>query len=271
MFSFFATLLADNSKGTNKCRSGEETIRIKIPKRKANYRERRLDALERFANMKNGSEDWTRFRVIYPDFFPENLSKWLYESASAWERKIDANPEAIGIIKPPLLFYRDHLRQVWGGTDPEGLSLKLLLGFELEVKHQLGDLPIMSGWPVKERGKWIFKTIIPGQPLDERQQTTIGGLPPGRPIVDGVAGTITWGFGCELQQSVYELMQCRWRAKICPECGKFFLANKTRQTYCSPRCCGERKRKKQLEYWRSKGRPERDKRTAAKKPATNMH
>lgn len=126
--------------------------------------------------------------------------------------------------------------------------------------HCFCKLFLPARWDVK-RGKIRFLgPYIPGQPSGEDQQTTYAGLPPGRPIVDGVTGAITWKFGCTLQQSVYELMQQRWRAMVCPECGKFFLADKTRQIYCSSTCFGEMKRKQALDYYHRKGRAERDKR-----------
>ena len=55
-------------------------------------------------------------------------------------------------------------------------------------------------------------------------------------------------------------MQSRWRAKICPECGKYFVATKTAQSYCSARCYEEMKRKRALDYWRETGSVNRDER-----------
>lgn len=79
------------------------------------------------------------------------------------------------------------------------------------------------------------------------------GLPQGRPVINGVTGEIHWDFGCTIQQAVYELMHERWRAKICPMCGKFFVAMKTAHKFCSPRCSGEEKRKRALKYWNDTG------------------
>lgn len=130
--------------------------------------------------------------------------------------------------------------------------------------HQV-NAPSMPAWIGRKRGKSIMNVYIPGQPLDPDRQTTLAGLPPGRPIVDGVSGEITWEFGCALQQSVFELMQQRWRAMVCPECGKFVLADKTRQTYCSSACSGAAKRKRALDYWNRKGSADRDMRRVAER------
>lgn len=243
--------------------TGEDTISMRIANRKARAdRESPLNALETFANLGETPEDWKRFRLKCPEFFPEDLTEWFYLFAEHWATKFAAYPEARASIKPPLLFYQDCLRRVWTGDDPKGINLKLLLGFEREVKRHGISPKFMPGAFESKRGKLRAGTFIPGQPVDPDRQTTVGGLPPGRPIVDGVTGAITWVFGCTFQQSVFELMPQRWRAMVCPECKKYFLADKTRQRYCSSACFGDMKRKRALDYWNRKGSAERDKRRA---------
>jgi ribosomal protein L37AE/L43A len=86
-------------------------------------------------------------------------------------------------------------------------------------------------------------------------------MPPGHPEVDGISGKIRWEFGCEFQRSVHALMEQRWRAMICPTCGKFFVADKPAQKLCSIPCYGEAKRKHALDRWNLKGNAERKART----------
>jgi len=239
---------------------------MKLANRKAKCdREAGLNALESFANLGELPEDWRRFRLKFPEFFPIDLTEWFYTFAEHWYTEFQAYPELRAELKPPLFFYRDHLRKIWSGEDRRGIFLKLLLGFEQDVKNEMEigrcDLFMPSRlYTVKGKRKMKVGSFIPGQPANEAEQTTIGGLPPGKPVVNGVTGAITWEFGCILQQSVYELMQQRWRAMVCTECGSFFLADKTRQTYCSSACFGEMKRKRALDYWNRKGSNERDKR-----------
>jgi hypothetical protein len=236
---------------------------MRIANRKAGIdRELRLNDLEAFANLGDTPEDWRSFRLKCPHFFPEALSNWLFEYAEQIARDY---PEMNGVIRPPLLYYRDRLRMVWGRNDHKGVNLKLLLGFERDARNEgVSQALVMPGTLFKRKGdrKLSLGKFIPGQPIDPDQQTTFAGLPPGRPIVDGISGAITWDFGCTFQQAVYELMQQRWRAMVCQECGKYFLADKTRQIYCSSNCFGNRKRKQSLDYWNRKGRAERDKRRA---------
>lgn len=244
---------------------------MRLANRKARFdREAGLSALESFANIGETPEDWKRFRLKWPDFFPMLLTEWFYKFAESWAAEFQDFPEVKRFLKPPLLFYRDGLRRVWMGKDQKGIFLKLLLGFEQDVKNEieLGTpglyLPSAFYTPEGKR-KAQVGSFIPGQPADESKQTTVAGLPPGKPVLNGVTGAITWDFGCTLQQSVYELMQQRWRAMVCPECRKFFLADKTRQVYCSSACFGEMKRKRALDYWNRKGSDARNKRRGQKR------
>jgi hypothetical protein len=249
---------------------------MRLANRKAQFaREAGLSALESFANLGETPEDWKRFRLKWPDFFPALLTEWFYKFAESWAAQFHDYPEVKQFLKPPLLFYRDGLRRVWIGKDQKGIFLKLLLGFEQDVKNEIelgmSGLYLPSAFYTHEgKRKTKLGSFIPGQPPDESKQTTVAGLPPGKPVVNGITGAITWEFGCTLQQSVYELMQQRWRAMVCPECPKFFLADKTRQIYCSSVCFGNMKRKRALDYWNRKGSTERDKRRGQKR-ASKAH
>lgn len=242
---------------------------MRLANRKANFdREAGLNALESFANLGEIPEDWKRFRLKWPIFFPNQLTEWFYTYAEQWAELVRRIPEFKEDQKPPLLFYRDCLRKVWNGNDDQGVFLKVLLGFELEVKKrkELNLDRLYSPAVCWEKdGQRSITSLMPGQSLDPDKQTSIAGLPPGKPVVNGVTGAITWEFGCTLQQSVYELMQQRWRAMVCPECRRFLLADKTRQVYCSSVCFGEMKRKRALDYWNRKGSDARDKRRGQKR------
>ena len=238
---------------------------MRLANRKAKPdREAGLNALESFVNLGDTPDAWKRFRLKWPEFFPNYLTEWFYKFAESWAKEFQNYPEMKELVKPPLLFYRDGARRVWTRNDPKGTFLKFLLGFERDTKREINysGLYLPSRFfSVKGRRQPKLGSYIPDQPADEDQQTTVAGLPPGTPLVNGVSGEITWQFGCTLQQSVYDLMQQRWRAMACPECRKCFLADKTRQVYCSSACFGDMKRKRALDYWNRKGRAERDKRS----------
>jgi hypothetical protein len=221
-----------------------------------------LEALAAYANMGDKPEDWRRFRLKFPTFFPvtpfgwtrpgfSTLTDWLYSAAEEWA-KVYAPLDAA--MSTPLLWYRDLLRCVWAGTDQSGGGLYVLYGYEKLARSR--GLPVTSSV--------VRPLLIPGESTNPLEQQT-SGLPQGEPLINGVTGALTWKFGCEFQQSVYELMQCRWKARICPECGRYFIAGKSAQSFCSPRCSGDAKRKRALDYWNREGSAMRNMRRKVRK------
>ena len=102
------------------------------------------------------------------------------------------------------------------------------------------------------------RIISEGGPND--CEIKVSDFPEGRPIIDGRTGAITWEFGCPFQRAVYDLMQDRWRAMVCPQCHKYFIADKTAQKFCSSRCWGDKKAEQMREYYHQKGKIERQRR-----------
>jgi hypothetical protein len=131
----------------------ERTVPVKRAKRKA--REERLigefQALEDFANLGDTIEDWQRFRRKWPNFFPDYLTQWIYDSAKHWktlttlpERRphnyrdlvppddpnaVPSEEEWADIahyfrnelrdMRPSLIYFRILLRLVWSKRDPD--------------------------------------------------------------------------------------------------------------------------------------------------------
>lgn len=274
----------------------QQPIPMKVSNRKA--REARLpefDALAAFANMGDTPQDWENFRRRYPDFFPDYLTEWMYRTTNYWWRLLNLSEtppddwmefhqkwpnmfpattedwaqraaairEAMSTGKPPLLLYRNLLRQVWWNDDTDGNRLRFLLGFESEAFRGGGF----------SFGMWKLDDP-PEPPADLKRIRSVGessdshvrvsDLPEGRPIIDGVTGAIKWSFGCKFQSTIYDLMQDRWRAKECPECHKLFIADKTAQKFCSTSCSDEKKREQSNEYYHRKGKATRQERKAAR-------
>ena len=229
----------------------------------------------------NAKEWWELSNL--PDKRPDNYHEILRSGATisikGWANIArDCRREMLS-LRPPLLFFRNLLRRVWKREDPYGSSLKVLLGFDeawapvledgeeekedalvFEEEGRLTEIPghIDYGelfmWKAPERPKQ--HTIGLFTWIDKQTETSCG-LPIGTPVVDGNTGTINWEFGCQFQSAIYYLMQERWRAKVCPQCRKYFVADKAAQKYCSTKCCGERKQKVSLDYYNRIGKDRR--------------
>lgn len=227
------------------------------------YREGQFEALAAFANLSEDPKEWKKFRLMWPAFFPtadtglktpgfETLSEWFYSFAEEWA-SLDV-PASCPIV-PALLWYRNRLRAFWTRHDPYGYHLAVLLGFE-----QQADEIRKEHFKLDEGVAHPF--VVPGQTLG---QEVSRGLPPGRAVVNGKTGEISWKFGCEFQQAVYELIPSRWRARVCELCGRYYVAVKTAQRFCSAGCASEQKQKRDLDWWRREGSTNRDKRLKAQR------
>jgi hypothetical protein len=227
-------------------------------------KEAMVEALAAYANMGDTPADWKKFRLMYPDFFPmvpgwkqkegfQDLDTWMYDFAERWHRDFsDLPPDRLPL--PPLLWYRNRLRTVWAKIDRRGYSLAVLLGFEDEAQRIGKEHP--TEVIVEPR---VQPSLVPGKSLVERFDV----FPQGKPIISGFTGElrweIRWEFGCLFQQALYELMLQPWRAKICPKCGRFFVALKSAQTFCSVSCSDDAKRERALNWWNEKGSKRRSK------------
>ncbi len=278
------------------------TVPAKVSNRKA--KEDRLldfDALAGFANLGDKPDDWAKFHRMWPEFFPPDISEWIYINAEEWRNLSnlpDERPDNyrwvlrrwltgsdatitfeewgtlarnsrrdLRRLRPPLLFYRNLLRRVWIRKDPDGSCLKVLLGFDeawapvLEdgEEEDDGSLFIWKGRPPEEPAPNIIRTDKLTITWKDKVTETMGGLPIGTPVVDGDTGNIGWEFGCQFQTAVYHLVQERWRATSCPECRKYFVADKAARRYCSTNCYEERRRTHVLDYYYRVGKTRRQK------------
>jgi endogenous inhibitor of DNA gyrase (YacG/DUF329 family) len=214
-----------------------------------------FEPLAEFANIEELPESWRKFRLKNPNFFairsegkasgaPGFYSEWLYLDAEKWS---DFDSYLKGQSVPVLLWLRSLLRAVWTRNDADGGCLSALYGMKA-----------IAGLPGLSNEMLASSPLIQGIPLNASLLTNGQfWLQPGKPIVNGVTGEITWLFPSDFQQCIYELMRCRWRAKTCPQCGKYFVAEKTAQTFCSEQCVHMVKINRALNYWHREGNAKR--------------
>jgi hypothetical protein len=220
-----------------------------------------FEALAAYANLGDTPDSWQKFRLGWPNFFSDsksevvqrgsdNLAESLYASAQDWNRfcsEYSAKlPDYRSQTTPLLLWFRDLLRAVWKRSDPHGAALCALLGFQEQARQTgIGEVVPVNVWHSGQ------SSLLP-DPIANI-------LPSGRPMVDPSTCTIRWEFGCQFQRALYALMESLWLAKICPQCGKYFIAGKTAQKFCSTRCSGDKKASASLDYYHRHGKHLREK------------
>jgi hypothetical protein len=77
---------------------------------------------------------------------------------------------------------------------------------------------------------------------------------------DWTSGTFRYEPNTNFRRALYALFRQSWRAKVCPQCKRYFIADKPPQRYCSTKCYGIAKRGRDLEFWRTMGSDLRKKR-----------
>src|SRR5271157_1143372 len=102
---------------------------MKVSNRQAaKDRSGQFEALAAFANMGDTPNEWQKFKLKYPRFFPDEMP---FERAELWLN------QTLEPFRPytttRLLLHRDHLRRVWAKNDQEGESLTVLYGLERKL------------------------------------------------------------------------------------------------------------------------------------------
>lgn len=212
-----------------------------------------FETLTAFANLGDSKQIWTEFLLKNSGFFvgqkSASRSSSLFSDLlrRATQNVAKRNSESEDEVLGPFFSLRDLLRTVWASNDREGTYLSILFGFKKGAELES-----------------IRSVLVPFSLSKEQSQNEAFGLPEGEPVVNGVSGEISWRFPTEFQQSLYELMRSRWRAKICPNCGKYFVAEKAALTFCSEGCAHAAKVKRAIEYWNREGKAKRERKMKEK-------
>ena len=238
-----------------------------LNRRAGDERELLFAALEKLVNMGDSPGEVRSLRARRPHFFPA----WVYDDGEYWAAK---DPS----VKPPIRWYKEQLRKIWEGRDPNGVRLSVLLGIEKppywhdEDFDPSGEPPgLIKKDPTFEEDALKWYGFVNRREAYQDRQTSegisvgaAGVLPDSPPALNWRTGTIEYEFSTDFQRSVYALMRESWRAKVCRSCGRYFIGSKSARMYCSSPCSGEAKRKRDLDYWVREGRPKREKRLTRK-------
>lgn len=202
-----------------------------------------LAALQEFVNCGDSLDDLRSFRSREHEFF----SSHFYDLSDY---------QAVHGMATFFNWFKRLLRRVWKGNDVKGWRLAVLLG--------IAQPNYTTGLPGGDFEQEATEHAAMASELAAKLADHKGEKPLFRGLVISATPTPSWltsemnyEFQTEFQEAVYRLMGQSWRAKVCPIDGKYFIAAKPPNLYCSPKCTAEAKRKRSLQWWRMEGSKQR--------------
>jgi hypothetical protein len=215
-------------------------------------REKLFAALEMFVNCGDTASDLHRFRLQHQTFFPEAFYEQSEQLANAGKKDNFFS------------WLKRQLRAVWAGQDPHGKRLSVLLGLE-SVSYAgppNGDFAVEA---TEHMAIFTDFVVMCSTPSDDH--ASVGGfaLSAARIVPDWLGGGFRYEPWIEFQDAVHMLMSESWRAKVCRMCRRYIVAAKPGSMYCSTKCAGLSKQKRDRMYWGGDGKVLRQKRNKSRK------
>lgn len=217
------------------------TVRLRGSNRRASADPRlSFGRLEKFANLDSHLSAFEAFALEHPTFAPVQF----YDAAlseKAQNHPVGWRPDFYGLFR----IFRDLLRDVWErGSNPE---LAVLLGIDARA-WQIISRQTKAGFLDSVFGGYEASLQKEMPAISENYFAV-----PSRVYPDWKSGSFRYEADTDFRRAVYELFRQSWRAKVCPDCCKYFIADKPPQRYCSSKCYGAAKLHRDREFWRRKG------------------
>ena len=185
------------------------------------------DGLERFVNSDDSAENYSKLSQLSPTFWPISMDD-ENQNSIAWI------PEAHSLF----IHYRDVLRVLWARQFPfldESRTDRANSTNGTFVNQVLGlvapEAQIQRAFPNRRLGPPMTSSFLP----------------------EWGAGMVRFISRNDFQRAVWLLFQESWRAKLCAMCGRYFIAAKPAQGYCSPKCSNQAHRSGSSRWWKEKG------------------
>jgi hypothetical protein len=219
-------------------------------------RARLFEGLERVVNCGDSREAYSQIAIAARSFWPLNVS------APTGKERLDRPIRWDEAGQPLFRAYRNYLRRIWVGDYVadnkffDGAYLNYLLGLD-------------TRFATHEPGQYI-DLVLPDRAFTEGwaalKKTYTGAYvhSPAQVLPNWGASKLDYLATNDFQRAIFILLGESWRAKVCRRCGRYFIADKSAQAFCSTGCSGGNKRDRGLKYWREKGVLQR----AARKQAT---
>jgi hypothetical protein len=199
-----------------------------------------LKSLEEFVNMGDQLSDLKHFRKRWPDFVTKADYDWAERDCRQESRS------------PWLMERKQWLRELWKGgplQDEHAHRLAMMLGIESDSRsysHSTIGIPTGLGSTFSEGGMEL-------EPLRAAY------------LPRWTTGEFDYSPRNDFQRALYLLFKNSWRAKICPQCDSYFVANKVSQRYCSTDCSDKVQSELRLRWWRQHGKQWREQRKRAER------
>jgi hypothetical protein len=197
-----------------------------------------LEMLVTLANTDDSTEGYDALKNKTPlDIWPV----WIFSNGEV----LSWTPESHRLF----LYYRDLLRRFWA-SDPETLDDQFQVALLFGAVSQLEWKSIRDGANTEGQRKPLHDALmlLPKDITFAEPIYPFGGF-----AVNWNASAIRYIPQRTFQRAVWLLFCQSWRAKVCPNCSKYFLAGKPAQLYCSSDCSGDAHRASSLSWWREKG------------------
>lgn len=202
-------------------------------------KERMFQGLQNFVNLEDKPQSILDFFQSWPGFRPVD-----FRNDNAVEVSWGAEFHALALV------FRDRLRDLW--TSGSNESLAVLLGTHPSLRKILTDRssPPFLAQILSRSGHTLLEVLL-AEAMRTVQPTYFAHLPEVQP--DWRTGGFLYSPITDFQRAVSMLHHESWRAKVCVNCGRYFVADKSAQTYCSTKCTKDVKRARALEWWKAHG------------------
>src|SRR6266849_335543 len=195
-------------------------------------RARLFAGLQALVNVDDSMPGYEALSQQWPTFWPEGHqeSDWLRQQ------------------HPKFIDYRDKLRRLWSGKLDE---------------TQLGVIAYLLGLITSEEVDSLFFTGPEG--LAELwfhradKPSSSGAVSSSHSLILPVWGSIEVRFIArgDFEAALWALFRESWRARVCGQCERYFIAEKGAQKYCRTGCYGDAKRGQRMAWWNETGKIKR--------------
>lgn len=229
-----------------------------------------FSGLEAFANLSEDLEDYHQLALKWPTFWPVDIfsddpdeTYEEFKERNSWyaakvTRKMFEGRERGKLINWSdechllALIVSEMLQKIWANDDASRcLAILLGIGASMPELALTASMDVFWGkdTPEDDPDRMLIDAWIAIKQHHEMAHPRVTSeLRP-----DWIRGSVEYESANDFQLALFLLMKESWRARVCPECDRCYVADKSAQRYCSGTCYLAVKQRRDLEYWKTKG------------------